>query len=529
MKLTVQRENAVTHIETDGNKTILKLLQENAVYIDAPCNANGTCGKCKVQVTGNVTPISDTEQKILSQQEQDNHIRLACSTKPLGDCIVTILNQQSYAIQEQGLKTDFILSPRAKDESQSAIGLAVDIGTTTVACYFYDLNTGKHIDTISGLNEQRSFGADVISRINSCMEKENGKALLQQTIINQLNAVITVFCQKHGYRNDDLKDIVVAGNTVMLHLLAGDDARGIAVAPFTPASLYGYDLSTSKLSITAHPSAKVYFTDCISGYVGGDITVGMLSCGLHKESENNIYIDIGTNGEMAIGNQDGFICCATAAGPAFEGAAIQCGVGGIPGAISKVTIQDNDIVFQTIGNKPAVGICGSGLVDAVACLLQLGIINETGYLDEDAIPEHLMYRYRNEDTPLFLLDIDNHIYLTQKDIREVQLAKAAICAGIRTLMHAKGWTAQDIDKLILAGGFGSYIDKQSACAIGLLPSELLDKIVTVGNAAGMGAITLLLNQNAIEELHALSKKFTYYELSGDAFFQNEYIEQMGFE
>lgn len=528
MKLTVQREKAVTHIETDGSKTILKLLQENHIYIDAPCNANGKCGKCKIHITGEVTPYTSDERKLLSSHEHETDIRLACLTKPLGDCVITVLSQQSYTVQESGMKTDFTVSPRAKDETQTAIGLAVDIGTTTVACYFYDLNTGEQIDTISGLNEQRSFGADVISRINSCIEKEDGKQLLQQTIINQLNSAIQKFCNQHRYLSDDIKDIIFAGNTVMLHLLTGDDASGIAVAPFTPTSLYGFDLDATKLGLTTSKTAKVYLTDCVSSYVGGDITVGVLSTNVHKEKENYIFIDIGTNGEMAIGNQDGFVCCATAAGPAFEGATIKCGVGGIAGAISKVTVQDNDIVIETIGNQPAIGICGSGLVDAIACLLKLGIIDETGYMDEDEIPETLMYRFQDEDEPLFLLDVENNIYLTQKDVREVQLAKAAICAGIQTLIHAKNLTEQDIQKVILAGGFGSYIDKKSACVIGLLPPALLDKIVTVGNAAGMGAIELLLNQDAIEELHTITKKFTYYELSGDAFFQNEYIEQMGF-
>ncbi|WMJ22582.1 ASKHA domain-containing protein [Paludicola sp. MB14-C6] len=479
MKLTIQKENSVTEIITDGNKSILKLLQENHIYIDAPCNANGKCGKCKVQVNGQVTPITAEEQKLLSLQEQMNDIRLACLTKPIGDCSITILNQQNYTVQESGMKSDFVISPRAKDSTKAAIGLAVDIGTTTVACYFYDLNSGKRLDTVSGLNEQRSFGADVISRINSCIEKDDGKQLLKQTIVKQLNNAIDSFCSKKSYSYHDIMDITIAGNTVMLHLLTGYDASGIAVAPFTPTSLFGFDLNAKEIGITTNDTAKVFLTDCVSGYVGGDITVGVLSAKVHEEKENCIYIDIGTNGEMAIGNQNGFICCATAAGPAFEGATIQCGVGGITGAISKVTIKNNDIKIETIGNQPAIGICGSGLVDTIACLLKLGVIDETGRIDEDEIPTSLLYRYREEDEPVFVLDIDNNIYLTQKDIREVQLAKAAICAGIQTLIHAKGLTEQDIHKVILAGGFGSYIDKKSACEIGLLPPSLLDKITTV--------------------------------------------------
>lgn len=530
MNVKVIADNTTTILETDGTQSILSLLQQNNIYADAPCNGNGTCGKCKVLVKGCVSPLTQVEQKLLSAQEVSANVRLACRIFPVGDAEIQLDLADKFGVQSEGIADKYDILTRVNSNAlQHSIGLAVDIGTTTIACYFYDLKSGTRIHTCSGLNEQRAFGADVISRINTSIEREDGLKLLQSTVVAELNSFIADFCAEYHFSKENICDVIVAGNTVMLHLFGGYNPNKIAVAPFTPTSLFGFDLNAYELGLDVATTTKVFLTDCISGYVGGDITVGVLSSGAYMSEKPCIFIDIGTNGEMAIGDKTAFTCCATAAGPAFEGAHIKYGVGGIAGAIDAVSITDEgEISFTTIGGVSPVGICGSGIISAIAALVKLGVIDETGRLDEEYIPEKLLYRYNDDDT-CFVLDVASGIAITQKDVREVQLAKAAIAAGINTMLHEKQLTFTDIDKVYLAGGFGSFIDKRAACDIGLLPKALFNKIHTVGNAAGMGAIRLLLNGESIEELHELTRRFTYYELSGDAFFQDDYIEQMCFE
>lgn len=523
MKLTVTGLSKQTIIETKSTSSILDILKENNIYIDAPCNGNGKCGKCKVIATGNINDITEVEKSILSQSEIFSSYRLACLTFPVGDCEIELISNKTYNVQVNGVCEVLELDSRISDEN--AVGMAVDIGTTTVACFFYDLKSGVCLHTSSGLNKQRSFGADVISRIESCTNHENGKELLQAAIITELNGFIDEFTAHTGRKNSDIKDAFIAGNTVMLHLFCGLDASGIAVAPFTPTSLMGNYINAVSLGLNTASDAKLYLADCVASYVGGDITVGLLSCNADKFDKPCIYIDIGTNGEMALCAEDKFICCATAAGPAFEGAHIKHGVGGIDGAIDKVYFENGEIKFNTINNSKPIGICGSGLIDIIACLLKLGIIDETGRLDEDEAPSQFADRYIDDE---FIIDKESGITITQKDIREVQLAKAAIAAGINTLLEKSGFAIGDIDKVILAGGFGSYIDKKSACEIGLLPFEKLDDTITVGNAAGMGSIKALLSQKELCRLKNIAAKCSYFELSGDSFFQDEYVEQMMF-
>lgn len=516
-----------TSIKVEKNQNILDILQENKIYIDAPCNGNGKCGKCKIIAIGDLNEISSVENSILTTDEIGICTRLACMTYPVGDCEITVMSNNSYSVQTSSTSTETLnVDSRASSDvgkSADVVGLAVDIGTTTVACYFYDLSSGEKLYTASGLNEQRSFGADVISRIESC--SANGSELLKSAIINELNSFIDEFCTNKSMDYSDIKDAFIAGNTVMLHLLRGLDASKIAVAPFIPTSLFGYDIKASELGLNMADTAQVYLSDSVASYVGGDITAGLLSCNADLLEKPCIYIDIGTNGEMALGDKNGFVCCATAAGPAFEGAHIKHGVGGIKGAISKVFIEDDDIKISTIGNQRPLGICGSGLIDAIACMLKLNIIDETGRLDEDEIPEKFAHRYKNEK---FILDLETGISITQKDIREVQLAKSAIAAGINTLLHKSGLKITDIDKVIVAGGFGSFIDIKSACCIGLLPIEKANDTLAVGNAAGMGAIKALLSKHELARLKKITTLCEYFELSGDSFFQDEYVEQMMF-
>lgn len=486
-------------IKLSKDESLLSALQRNGVFIDAPCGGNGKCGKCKIKINqaDGINPPVKVENEILTQRELDSGVRLACCVYCDGEV--------DYSLEAVDYKDGKALSfaPVKADLSFGA-GMAIDIGTTTVAAYFYDLSDGSLLQTISGLNAQRSFGADVISRIEAYGE---GGDLLKQAIINQLNGFIDQFRGSHSL---DLTDIVIVGNTVMLHLLSGLDPSSIAVAPFTPLSLFGNSISASVLGLNA--DCNVYLGDCIASYVGADITAGLLACNADCWDKPKLYIDIGTNGEMAIGDKSGIVCCATAAGPAFEGAHIKQGVGGISGAVSKVFVTDGRLDYSTIGNQKPIGICGSGIIDAIACFLELGLIDETGRIDDSIESGEL--------------EIGDGIAVNGSDICEIQLAKAAIAAGINTLLNHSGRRLDEIDEIIVAGGFGSFIDIKSAQAIGLLPQGV--KISSVGNAAGSGASSVLLSKSKREALKSLCNKMEYFELSGDSYFQNEYIEQMLF-
>lgn len=412
------------------------------------------------------------------------------------------------------------------------IGLAVDIGTTTVAAYFRNLANGEKICVKSGANAQKAYGADVISRIEKTISEEDGLQKLHSAIIGQINVMIDEFCAETKLSYSSIYAAVLTGNTVMQHLAAGIPPENIANAPFIPATLFGNSFFASELGLNIHKNAWIWFPPSCAGYVGGDITSGLLSSGMMDEHELALFLDIGTNGEMALGNRSAVLTCATAAGPAFEGAHIHMGTAGISGAIDTVTLDGNDIRITTIDDKAPVGICGSGIIDAVAAMLDCGVLDETGRIvDEDEL-ENDAFAPRiieHDGQNAFLLDKEHNIFITQKDIREIQLAKAAIAAGMRTLLYAIDKSMNDVSRIYLAGGFGAHINKKSACRIGLLPNELCDKIITVGNAAGMGAVSALVSQSAMRKNMDIRDKATYLELSGNRFFQDEYVMQMMFE
>jgi len=390
-------------------------------------------------------------------------------------------------------------------------GAAVDIGTTTVAVYLYDMASGSCLGAAAGENPQRAYGADVISRINYTIENENGLGELKNLILSLVLKLVNNLCGENNISPNDVYSMVLTGNTVMQHIAAGYPPKTIAFAPFTPVSLFGFDVAAKELGITGvNPRASVYFPPAFASYVGGDIATGIIASDTDLSEKLRLYLDIGTNGEIGIGDKNSIVVCATAAGPAFEGAHIKFGMAGVAGAINRVyTNSNSEIVYETIGGARPRGICGSGIIDAVALMSELGVLDETGRIEED-----------------FYITPD--ICITQKDVREIQLAKASICAGIITLLHHTKKTLADIEEVILAGGFGAHIDPKSACVIGLIPKELEDKIIVAGNTAGMGAAAVLLDSAAVERVGEAVKKARYIELSGDSFFMDEYIEQMTF-
>ncbi|MEG0614186.1 MAG: ASKHA domain-containing protein [Oscillospiraceae bacterium] len=488
-------ENLIFDYDESENKSLLEVLRDNKIYVNAPCGGNKTCGKCLVEVyngnfiqNGNIVSVSS--QKIL-----------ACENIPLGN-----INMPQISKNE-------ILFENFLDNNSShngEIGVAIDIGTTTIAAYFYLINSKKLIAIKSAVNEQNSVGADVMSRLQFYIEHDKSD-VLHNIIINQINNIILEVSANCGLSTEKITKIIIAGNTVMEHFFSGVDPSPIAEMPYVPNSLFGIEELAFSLGLKANRRAIVYTAPCVSGFVGGDITIGIMACNLDKIDKNVLYIDIGTNGEIALKSNGQIICCATAAGPAFEGANISSGMIAEGGAISKVSQKNGSLSIKTIANKPAIGICGSGIIDAVATFLDLNIIDETGkILCSD------------------MVKLAENVYITQKDIREIQVAKAAISAGIITLLGAAGITQNDVETVILAGGFGEKINPSSAIKIGLIPAFPLEIIQTVGNASGNGACKILLDYDEIDRLQEFSECCKYIELSENSEFNEEYINQMIF-
>ena len=407
-----------------------------------------------------------------------------------GRCTKHITKNVKFQGVTSGFVREFTKNPLTGDKD--CIAMAVDIGTTTVAGYVYKFPECELLSTICIPNSQVIYGADVITRIEH--SNNGGLRDLHAKVWEQIHRIAESFEQQ---TNQKIDTYVIAGNTAMLHMVIEMDPRSIAVAPFTSQSLFGFW------------SNNVYLPRCISAYVGADITTGILASGMMDDS-CSFLLDIGTNGEMALWNGEKLISCSTAAGPAFEGAGIAAGCPAVSGAINKVYIENGAIAYSTIDNAKAVGLCGTGLIDVIACMVELGVIDETGYLEED-----------------FPIG-DSGISIIPDDIRQVQLAKSAIRAGIDTLLHECGKTSADIEKFYIAGGFGNFIDKQSCAKIGLIPSDVLDKVVILGNAAGIGAGMILQSKEMLELSEQIGTTAETVELSTNPYFMNSYVDNMMF-
>lgn len=400
---------------------------------------------------------------------------------------------------------------------KSGIGAAIDIGTTTVAAALYDMGASKLIGTRSKLNSQASLGVDVISRIKFSGE-EGGLDALRDAIIGDINDLLG------GFGRDDISACVITGNTTMLHLVAGVSPVTMGYLPFAPASLFGSSRSLGKSGVTAldNNGTDAYLADCISSFVGGDITCAILASGMMDAPGDALLLDIGTNGEVALKRGDELFVTSTAAGPAFEGAAISCGMAGVNGAVSRVSPLMGKIDVETVGGVKAAGICGSGLLDAVALMLDTEVIDETGAFTDTDSP---FAGTVNGQRAFFVTD---GVYITQGDIRELQTAKAAIAAGVDTLLHTAGIEWSGLSAVYLAGGFGNFLDPASAARIGIFPKESLDRITPIGNGALAGAAMMLMREDNMKKAVAIAKKGEHVELGHNPYFMDRYIDCMMF-
>lgn len=532
IKIDIIREETgeKLHIVQEKEKTLLTSLQEQGIYVDAFCGGSGECGRCRVRFLSGAPGPTEKELCVLSESEIEAGVRLACATKPERDCelLLPVNQQEAMAVLcHSGDKSDGTekssdsRGQESMDEGEvgDRYGIAIDIGTTTLAAALVHMGDGRQLAVETSINHQRAYGADVISRIQAANEGK-GK-LLQESIRTDLKVLMEQLVQQADLDKSQIEKVVIAGNTTMCHLLRGLSCEGLGVAPFTPADNH---LWKGNMPEVLGTQAKVVILPGISAFVGADIVAGIYASGMHDSTETCMLLDIGTNGEMVIGDRDRLLVTSAAAGPVFEGSNIACGVPGIPGAVTHVTItEDGTCKYDTIGNETPVGICGSGIIDVVSELVRLGIIDENGTLADAWFEDG--YPVTGKD-----------IVFTQRDVREIQMGKSAIRAGIETLLmeHDKERTDRDADCLLhvfLAGGFGYYMDVQKAIRIGLFPDFFAGRVKALGNSALEGAKEYLLAEeneaeNAVERIVSSAREIN---LALHPDFNEFYMQYMFFE
>ncbi len=523
-KIKVHDKGNIIEINLASGSSLLSGLLSAGFAVISPCGGNGTCGKCTVYVKdyGHVSSclyLVEMDIEVILPEPGQSQILMAQYKHT---------RQLAFDPGQLALRSSY------------PMGIAIDLGTTTIVFYLINLITSALIETRGVVNPLGKYGADVISRINYCIQHSEGLSRMQSELMNALQEQIDLFAHNNFFQDSEIVKITVAGNTTMLHLFAGEDPSSLAFVPFKAKFLDQQNIPARKLGLRCHPEAEVKLLPSISAYIGADIVAGLASLSPDPKITNALFLDIGTNGEIALLAGEQIYCCATAAGPAFEGANISCGMAAVQGAISafgipgnkqqseKQKLEEKNLdgqeekgfpwknsgFIKTIADAPPRGICGSGLIDIVAFLAEKNIVDAKGLMEQDFIV------YSNEDTS------DSMISINQQDIREVQLAKSAIYSGLKILTKKAGLSFDEIDVLYLAGGFGNYINTQSALRIGLLPGELSEKIIPVGNASGTGAI-LALKSNRFEKiLEEYKSRAQFVELADEEDFMMEFAMNM---
>ncbi|PAB60477.1 ASKHA domain-containing protein [Anaeromicrobium sediminis] len=588
ISIKIVTDNRILSLDHDPKDSLLDTLVKNKVYVTSPCAGNGTCGKCRVRVVKGHVHYKDSNNRFFSEDEIKKGFRLACESYTCEPITIEIpkdkdntysiesgyennrgvinplLKKHKVSLEDEILKKSISITKSINDlmkkdfsysyealkklsryldvglhkkdiymvERDNLIcniftrncklyGVAIDIGTTTIAMVLIDLESSEIIDKYAILNPQKKYGHDVISRINYASKSTENLDEISSLIRDEIFKSILHLAKKNHILFDDIHQVYISANTTMIQLLLGLHSHSLAVAPFTMITDSPIEYSFSEVFNYTKGHCKVTLTPSISAYVGGDITSGIISTNIHKDENISLLIDIGTNGEMVLGNRDKIFCVATAAGPAFEGATIKYGIGSIEGAISHVTIKDREVTYETIGDKSPVGICGSGIIDITAELIKNNIIKKSGRYNKE-------YTDTDGNFPIACLDTGEKIVFTQKDIREIQLAKSAIRSGIEILIREYGCYYNEIKNVYMAGGFGNKISIKSAAQIGLIPDELKEKVVFIGNTSLSGSIDMILDKSSQEDLRYIIDTTKYVELSTDRQFQSLFVDYMAF-
>lgn len=487
-ELTVHYGTDTRVIEYEGTPLLSEVLSATDLYVAQPCGGRGRCGKCRVEAVGELSPLSEEEKRVSSH--------LVCRTRLLGNAEVWLsVQDKSFNIEEQSAK-----GIECGTAMTGKLGSAIDIGTTTLVLHLYELSRGQLVGRASSPNPQRAVAADVIGRIRAALDGK--QQFLKKQISGAISELLNEACRNAGVPAEEVSSFVVTGNTTMMYLLTGTCPSCLSHAPFIMDESFGgyYELL----------GRRAYLPRCMHAFVGADVTCAILASSLCSEYGTALLCDIGTNGEMALWKNGRLYITSTAAGPAFEGAGISCGCGSVAGAIDKVKVENGAIVIHTVGGAKPVGLCGSGLIDAAAAFLELGDIDKTGACEEDELP------------------LCENLSLLPKDIRALQLAKAAIAAGIETLLKVSKTDYDEIERFMIAGGFGSHLDIHSAVRIGLFPAELSEKARPIGNAALAGASMLMLKTELISEAEKTASMAEYINLGSNPEFNECYIDSMMF-
>ncbi len=581
-KYSVEISPFKKNIIVEENTLLAEALQKAGIPLRMDCNQLGLCGKCFVKISdGHLPPIEELEESFLLEKNLDNSFRLACLFRIKSDLKIEIPDEsllQEQNILSTGIKTPVTLEPHVKkffvqlpkpsiaeplsfielfqnslknpklsvplevlktvrpileknrykitavihrdneiiaiedgNTSNLCYGLAIDLGTTTLVVELIDLTSGKSIETVASKNSQTQFGADVVSRIGFSISESSNLEKLKEIVLEDINQMIVKILSRHDIPPTYVYEIVLSGNTVMNHILLGLPLKSLAQTPFNALFFSLPELPANFFGFNIHPGAKLFVVPNIRSFVGGDITAGLIASDLLNKKGNFLFIDLGTNGEIVLKTDTGSVATSTAAGPAFEGMNISCGMLALPGAIYKI---ENTIPLriETIQDQSALGLCGTGLIDAVAAALNLGLLSPKGkILDESG-----------------KIGLTQNIFLSQKDIRELQLAVAAVRSGIRMIMEKKSLSLELLDGIFIAGAFGTYLNISNSIRIGLLPPISEEKIHFVGNSSLAGAKALLISSSLRTESKALSKIIEFFSLATNVQFQEYFVDSLDF-
>ncbi len=536
MQLKISPQNKV--IEFEAGKSILDIMHSAGLAIESPCGGKGICGRCrilerdKVQLACRVFPTTDISIELIDDFKNKNIIvedDLQIDESKIFPAVIVRQGEDSKYLVKYFNNAE-LKQIAEVDDYFEPLGLAIDLGTTTIVVSLISLLTGKLLATASQLNPQTKYGHDVMSRIEKA-STDDGLKLLRDLAVGAINSLIKNVTAEADVSAENIVDVVVGGNTTMVELLANLRLDRLGKAPFDVALSVGVYPAT-EFGLKIAPFGKVYIPPIFQAFVGTDISCGFVAIQSEiKKGQTLLFIDIGTNGEMAIFKDGKIVVTSTAAGPAFEGMGLSCGIRAVGGAIESVFVDNGTINFGIIGNQKPHGICGSGVIDTVAILVKLGLMDKNGLILEKGLQlqNSLIVNYDNyivagEYTNDFRLSED--IVMTQGDIREIQMAKSAIRSGIDLLLERNG--IEKPDKVIIAGGFGKHLNPANLELIGMVPPGFGELIDFVGNSSLSGAYNLLINREQRTWIEELAKNVKHLSLADDADFMEKYMANMGF-
>lgn len=507
MTITVYEGKEKHEIPFEEGNTVLDVLQQGGIKsFTAPCGGKGTCKKCTVFV----------------QCDDFSGTRLACMVAAKDQMNIEIAPEVRSSIAEEW--EGDVYQPTT---GQSGYAVACDIGTTSVVCRLFDLKTGEPLSGISGSSSQRIFGGDVLSRLKAA--EEGHAKQIHEMIVQQVSFFIEELCRKEEIQKEEIKRITVAGNTIMMHFFAGLDPSEISTAPFQPLSLFGKTMNGSEIGLDF--KGDVFICPAVSGFIGSDVTCGILESGMHKSEEKMLIIDLGTNTEIIMGNREKMVSCAVDGGAVFKASLLEHGMIAANGAISGIKYEDGELVLEVLGNGAPIGICGSGYIDALGILFREEVLDELGHIVDPEETDSPLAKYigTEEGRNVFYLTEDKKVFLSQEDISKFMLAKAAIYAAIRILSKETDTRLSDLGKLVLGGAFGTFAHRSNAAILGIIPKECKGKTMKSGNIVLAGASSAALSETAREELLGIQKRVQVIDLPTHPMFNDAFMDGMFIE